>query len=289
MTIKTDRLEGAGIAVIAGNGLLPEMLAGELKRRGNDPFIVGLEAEAGGWIKSYRHCSAKTVEISAVLKRLRQENIQKVVLAGGVKSRPDFRSVPLNWLTISSIPKIYAALRKGDDGLLRFVMGLVARQGFSVIGAHEIMPDLLASAGTATDRRPGAQDWADLSRAHIAARELGRLDIGQAAVAVAGRVVAVEGAEGTEGLLQRVKELRQSGRISKQPSGVLVKTAKPGQDMRADLPSIGPQTIDQISDAGLLGIAVGADSSLILDFEETIRRANQKNVFVTGIDMKGEQ
>ena len=99
-------------------------------------------------------------------------------------------------------------------------------------------------------------------------------------------MVAVEGAEGTDAMLMRVADMRKSGRISASKKGVIVKMAKPGQDMRADLPSIGPDTINHVAAAGLAGIAVGADCSLILSFAETIKRANSHGIFVTGFDVE---
>jgi UDP-2,3-diacylglucosamine hydrolase len=145
------------------------------------------------------------------------------------------------------------------------------------------MPDLLAPFGTMTEAVPDKNGQEEMDRALEAARALGKLDIGQGAVAVRGRVVALEGAEGTEAMLARVADMRAAGRISQKRGGVLVKTAKPGQEKRADLPAIGPETVDQAASAGLTGIAVEADASLILGFEETIRRANAQKIFVHGL------
>jgi DUF1009 family protein len=130
---------------------------------------------------------------------------------------------------------------------------------------------------------PWKSDWRDIEAGRAAAKAIGALDIGQAAVAVGGRVIALEGIEGTGGLLDRAKELRSHGRIAGKTRGVLVKCSKPGQELRADLPSIGPQTVDAAHAAGLAGIAIEAGHSLILDGPTTIARANALGLFIVGL------
>lgn len=273
----------AKTAVIAGSGLLPELLAGELVSHGQVPVIAAINNEAGTWVADYSNFTVQIAEIGRLVQELKARGIVNIVMAGGVRSRPEISNIRPDWTTLRSIPSFLLALRRGDDALLRTFMKVMQGQGFKVLAAHEIMPDLLASFGTMTKALPNKQDEEDVARALEAARQLGHLDIGQGAVAVHGRVVAVEGAEGTEGMLARVSELRAARRITQKRGGVLVKIAKPGQDRRADLPAIGPETINQSARAGLAGIAVEADASLILGFEETIRRANSHNMFVHGL------
>src|SRR5690606_5852108 len=112
----------------------------------------------------------------------------------------------------------------------------------------------------------------------------GVLDVGQGAVSVGGRVVALEGAEGTDQMLERVADLRRQERISGRRKGVLVKLCKPQQDVRADLPAIGLSTVVNASRAGLAGIAVEAGRSLVLDERELLDAAEQAGLFVCGID-----
>ncbi|MEP6567033.1 MAG: UDP-2,3-diacylglucosamine diphosphatase LpxI, partial [Mesorhizobium sp.] len=152
-----------------------------------------------------------------------------------------------------------------------------------VVGAHEIVPELVATEGTMTETAPRKSDWRDLDAAHEAAKAIGALDIGQAAVAIGGRAIALEGVEGTDGLLERTKQLRGHGRLAGRTRGVLVKCAKPDQEMRADLPSIGPQTIEAAHAAGLAGIGVEAGRSLVLEASATIERANALGLFIIGL------
>ncbi len=271
------------IAIIAGSGLLPELLARELVSHGESPLVMAIEGEAGDWANDYPGFRAKSVEISRVVKGLQSLGIKRVVLAGGVRGRPDLGAVRPDWFLLSNMANIYRALRSGDDGLLRVGVGLLAKYGMTVVGAHEVMPDLLTQAGTPSARQPDRFDRADISCGYRAALEVGRHDIGQAVVTVGGRVVAVEGAEGTDEMLDRVRDLRLAGRISRKAKGVLVKVAKPDQELRADLPSIGPETINRAAQAGLAGIALETERSLILDFAQTLRLANEQGIFLHGI------
>jgi len=124
----------------------------------------------------------------------------------------------------------------------------------------------------------------DIEKAASAAMALGALDVGQGAVCVGGRVVALEGVEGTDRMLERVAALRAEGRISARRKGVLVKLCKPQQDVRADLPSIGVSTVDNARKAGLAGIAVEAGRALVLDRQAMIATADASGLFVCGID-----
>jgi hypothetical protein len=174
-------------------------------------------------------------------------------------------------------------LRRGDDGLLKMLTQALEKRGVKVVGAHEVVPELTASEGSLTTAEPNRSDWRDIEAAHKAAKAIGALDIGQAAIAIGGRAVALEGIEGTAGLLDRMRELRGHGRLAGKARGVLVKCAKPGQELRADLPTIGPQTVEAAHAAGLAGIAVEAGRSLILEGPETLARANALGLFVIGL------
>ena len=191
----------------------------------------------------------------------------------------------LDWGAISSIPRAMAMLLGGDDTLLSGLIKLFEDHNIEVVGAHEVAPQLLAGSGPIAGRKPRKKDMGNIELAAAACRALGELDIGQAAIAEASRVIAVEGVEGTDGLLQRVAQLRENGRMPPVgKNGVLVKMVKPGQDHRADLPAIGPQTVLEVKCAGLCGIAVDAGKSLILQRQETLKLANANKIYIYGYE-----
>lgn len=216
---------------------------------------------------------------------LKTYGIDRAVLSGGVRRRPDWREIRPTFKTLRQLPNIIRALsRGGDDALLRAAMGIIEAEGCRVIGAHEIAPDLLMRLGAIGRHAPLAEDLRDIARAAEAARKLGELDIGQGAVSVGGRVVALEGVEGTDRMLERVASLRAEGRISQRRKGVLVKLCKPQQDMRADLPTIGPSTVETALKAGLAGVAVEAGRALVLEEAALIAAADAAGLFICGID-----
>jgi DUF1009 family protein len=147
-----------------------------------------------------------------------------------------------------------------------------------------VVPDLLADTGPLASVSPDGAAKKDIAVACAGANALGELDVGQGAVAVGGRIVALEGPEGTDSMLERVSHLKQVGRVSNKRKGVLVKLCKPRQEERADLPSMGPDTVRNAHGAGLAGIALDAGRSFVLDRDEVVREADRLGLFVVGID-----
>src|SRR5690606_26348128 len=210
------------------------------------------------------------------------------VLAGSVARRPRLRDLRWNANLFRLFPGIARALLRGDDGLLRHIVGHLEEHGIDVLGVHELMPDVVAEKACLTSHAPGRGDWKDIRAAMEAATAIGRLDIGQAAVAIGGRAIALEGIEGTDGLLERTIDLRRHGRLAGARGGVLAKCAKPGQELRADLPAIGPRTVLDAASAGLAGIALQAGRTLVLERKETLRLAEEAGIFIIGTETEGD-
>jgi len=267
-------------AVIAGNGRLPVAVANALRDERQNPFLVLLRGEAEKSLYAFEHCEISVVEFARLIRCMQTAGVKNVVLAGGIVSRPHWRDLRFDLPTLKALPRLFWALGKGDDALLRAFIGLVESYGFRVVGAHQIVPVLLAPRGVKLTRKKASKtEMRNIERGLDAARQLGALDVGQGAVAVGGRVVALEGAEGTDNMLKRVVEMRHERRIP-QAGGVLVKVMKPTQDERADLPAIGPQTVRNAHQAGLHGIVVEADKSFILEFEKTMELADRYDMFI---------
>ena len=148
-----------------------------------------------------------------------------------------------------------------------------------VKGIHEVMPDLLVKEGILTRHKPSKRDKEDIRRGVEAALALGRLDIGQAVVVQQGLVLGVEGIEGTDELLRRCRDYRRKG-----GGGVLVKLRKPQQDMRIDLPTIGPRSVERAHESGLEGLVIHAGNGLMVDEEETVALADKYGMFIIGVN-----
>lgn len=282
---RTDLSAADRVAVIAGSGRLPINVAESLRAHGHTPFIVLIEGEADpqSGLERFDHQHMTLEEAGALRGVLKRRGITHVVLAGGIARRPNLSSYKINLGLLAALPRLAKALKRGDDGMLKLLISHIEAAGMKVVGAHEIVPDLLALEGTMTKAEPLPGDWRDLDAARRAALAIGALDVGQAAVSINGRVIALEGIEGTDGLLARTKELRGHGRIAGWKRGVIVKCAKPGQELRADLPAIGPATVDAAHAAGLAGIGVEAGRSLILDWGPVVERADALGLFVIGL------
>jgi len=277
-------LSGDPIAIIAGNGQLPVEIAQSLQSQQRRLFIVAITGEAGADVEQFPHAWCEWERIGRMFRLIKEQNIGKIVLAGGVVGRPELKFTKLDWGGIRTLPGLLAALLEGDNAILSGVIAAIEKQGFEVCNIAEILPQLTVQSGPNTAARPKKPDLQRIREGVAVTAALGRFDIGQGCVVVGGRAVAVEGAEGTDAMLQRISAMREAGRLPKRRGGVLVKSVKPGQDERADLPAIGPDTIVGVSEAGLVGIGVQAGKTLMINKTETLRLAKQHNVFVFGYD-----
>ncbi|MFD1326824.1 LpxI family protein [Mycoplana ramosa] len=272
------------LAIIAGSGLLPVHLARAARLHGEDPFVLTLANEADQDWSDFEHQHVGVGDYAALSAAFAREGIDRAVLSGAVQRRPEWREIRPTLRTLLQIPAVVRTLLNGgDDTVLKMVIRLIEANGVRIVGAHEIAPELLATEGVIGKILPNAEDLRDIAAASAAALALGALDVGQGAVAVGGRVVALEGAEGTDQMLERVADLRRQGRISQSRKGVLVKLCKPRQDTRADLPSIGVDTVHWAAAAGLAGIATETGRSLVLDRDRLIEAADRAGLFVSGI------
>ncbi|MCO6385769.1 LpxI family protein [Aliihoeflea sp. 40Bstr573] len=281
---RTDR-EGGRIGLIAGSGRLPVEIIESLNARGVRPYIILIEGEAEPLplFTGHDHGWLRVEDFGRLVPMLHSAGVERVVMAGGVARRPALSAIRWSWALVAMLPRLVRALASGDDVLLRTIIGHLEAHGITVVGAHELAPDLLAGVGPIAGPKPSAADLRDIRAAAQAARAIGALDIGQAAIAIGGRAVALEGIEGTEGLIERVAGMRGHGRLAGRSGGALVKCAKPDQDLRADLPAVGPDTVDAAFAAGLKGIALDAERAFILDFATTVARAEAHGLFIYGL------
>ncbi len=285
MSAKRAEAPQGRLGLVAGSGSLPVLLARSLVARGEDaPYVLTITGEARA--HDFAGCETAPIaleEIGDLVGRLRSAGVTHCVLAGGVASRTSLRRMRPSLGLLRILPAYIRARTKGDDGVLKAIIGHLEASDIAVLGAHEIAPDLLAGEGLLAGPRPSASAMRDIEAAREAALAIGALDIGQAAIAVGGRAVALEGIEGTDGLLERMAGLRGHGRLAGRTGGVLVKCAKPRQELRADLPAIGPKTVTDTRIAGLEGIAVEAGRCFILDHAATLAKAESEGIFLYGM------
>lgn len=264
------------LGIVAGSGALPRRVIEHCHATGREVFVLALAGAAEpASVEGVPHAWCRPGAAARGLALLRAHGVSDLVLAGAIR-RPSLAALRPDWRTARFLARL-GVRAWGDDGLLSAVVRELEEEGFHVIGAETLI-DGLVPPGPLGRCRPDREAEADIARGIAVARALGALDVGQAVVVQQGLVLGVEAIEGTDALLGRVAGLRREG-----PGGVLVKLAKPGQERRVDRPVIGPQTLALAAEAGLRGIAVEAEATIVLDREALIRAADASGLFVVGV------
>ncbi len=270
------------LAIVAGAGLLPRLIAEDCALRKRPYHVVQFDGISLDWTADHPVMRAVFEKPGGLFRDLRHRGVKVITFAGGMR-RPTVSPLRFDLTGIRLAPKLFAALRGGDDAALRIVTEIFEAEGLKIAAAHELLEGLLAPAGTLTKAEPGAADQSDIDRAAEIARALGSIDVGQGAVVAQGICLGLESIQGTDAMLDMVAETGAPFRPDpKGAGGVLFKGPKPGQDWRMDLPAIGPETVRRAAKAGLAGIAVQAGGVLLLGRDEIIAEADKLNLFVTG-------
>ena len=278
-------MSGSGprrIGILAGGGVLPLEIAHCAHARGHPVHIVALEGEADASFAPFDVTTVKWGQVGAILSAFKSAGTEDLVIVGKVKRpdplkvRPDFGFV----LAAAHILKILAS--GGDDGVLRAVLRFFEMKGLRVIGVKAAAPELVIGAGALGAIAPDALALDLIALGFDTVRELGPHDVGQAVIITNGRIEALEAAEGTDAMLDRVAERRRH--MSGVRGGVLVKRPKPGQELRIDMPAIGPETVRRAAAAGLAGIAVLEGQVIAADRRQTVTLADDLKIFVFGAE-----
>src|SRR5213592_4449815 len=271
------------IGLIAAGGVMPFAVADSLIARGINPVLFALRGACDPVrVERFRHHWISIGQLGRAVKLFRAENCRHLVFIGTLV-RPALSEIRLDWGTLRVIGRVWAAFRGGDDHLLSGIGRILERNGFRMVGIKDVAPDLLAPEGCLSRTAPDENAVADIARGRDVLRALSPFDIGQAAVVIDGHVVGVEDIEGTDGLLARVARLRAEGRIRAAAGrGVLVKAPKRGQDLRFDLPTLGPRTIEGAAAASLAGIAIVAGNTIVAEPQVMIEAADRAGLFVIG-------
>lgn len=272
MKNKIDRL-----AIISGSGELPQIIIDACKKKKIEFFALVLDGEDNkNLLKNYPSKPANIAKIGDIIKTLKKEKISHVVLAGTLQ-RPAFSKLRPDLEGVKLLAKILKEKALGDDSILKMVIKYIEKNGFEVIGAHEIAESLLAEKGFITKNKPNKEDLEDINFAVNIALSTGILDIGQSLSVKEKRIIAVEAAEGTDAMIKR------TGALSK--DAILVKIKKPNQETKVDLPTIGLNTIKTAKENNIRGIVVEAGGTIILDKEKVIKEAKKAKIFILGIDV----
>ena len=270
------------LGIIAGGGSLPQRIIDICRASGREFYVIAIEGHAlPQQLVDTPHSWIRIGAAGSGLNILKQQNVKELVMIGDVKMpslkdlRPDLRTA-----------KFFAKLgvqALGDNSLLSAAAAELEAEGFRVVGVDEILSDLLAPEGM-LGSVSAAEFAEDIILGINAARDLGRRDVGQAVIANSGQVIVEEDSAGTADMINRSRECSPNGE-----GGILVKIKKPGQDRRMDLPTIGADTVEQARQAGLKGIVIQADESIVVDLEEVVKAANSAGIFIEAVRLTDDK
>ena len=271
------------LVLIAGAGRLPELVAESLTRTQRPFRLIALRGFTDRSLRARADATVDLLDLAAILKLLRRWGPAVMVPAGGV-SRPSPAALLNAGAALRNRETLRAIAGGGDDRLLRAALTLVEEEGHRVLGVHEAAPDLLCPKGRLGRMGPDGDAEISIRTGRGVLDALAPYDLGQAAAVSGERVIAVEGPEGTDRMLARARALGRKpfGRGRALPATVLVKAPKVGQDLRIDLPAIGPRTVRNAAAAGCVGLALEAGGTLVIDRAATAAEADRLGLFLVG-------
>ena len=274
------------VGILAGGGSLPREIAEAVTARGGRVHIVAIAGEADADYGEFPVTRVGWAQIGGMLAALQGAGCRELVIVGGVR-RPDLAALRPDWGFFRNLPAILRIIGAGgDDGVLSRVVRFFEAYGLKVVAPATVAPELLVAQGPLGSVSAAPREADDVAAGLALVAALGPYDVGQAVVVARGRVLTIEGAEGTDAMLERLALWRaEQGSAAWPPAaapGVLVKRPKPGQELRIDLPAIGPATVRRAYDAGLAGIAVLAGGALAAERAKLIANADAAGLFVQG-------
>lgn len=273
-------VESGALALVAGSGDLPRLIAEDRRRQGLPLLVVRFEGVHAPWADGMDVLDLPFEKPGRLFKAMKAKGCDRVCFAGGM-TRPRLDPLRFDLKALGLAVKALALLKKGDDAMLRGFASIFESEGYRMVAAQDLLEGMLAPEGVFGAVQPSDQDREDALRAAAIVAAMGAVDVGQAAVVCDGICLGVEAIAGTDALLEEVARLPEGLRHG-DAGGVLLKGPKPGQDWRMDLPAIGPETVRRAALAGLAGICVEAGAVLVLGREETVRAADEAGLFLWG-------
>lgn len=264
------------LGVIAGKGLLPSEIAKLYTRQGKQVCIAAIDKETDiSLIAKYQYKQFALGSAGSLLEYFTENNVEEIILIGGI-TRPELKSLKVDVIGSILIAKILKEKFLGDDNVLKVVADFIESKGFKIISPKDLLKTDSYEKLYVTKVVSSNQDKSDIEMGVKVLEQLGEMDVGQSIVVCNNYILGVEAAEGTDNLIRRCELLRKSNK-----GGVLIKVAKSGQDMRLDLPAIGPDTIFYLAKHGYNGLAIERSGVIIVKPEETIELLNKNKLFIS--------
>lgn len=275
MALLPQVVDGERIGLIAGNGRFPIIFADNARKLGYYVSAVAHEGETEPELASHvdRIHWVKIGQLNKLIKAFKEDGVHQAVMLGGVKKTHVFTTLRPDFRTLALATRL--ALWKDDD-ILRELAKELEQEGIVICESTFGLEGILVEEGPLTARTPSEKEWEDIRYGWDVAEAIGRLDIGQCVVIKDRVVVAVEAVEGTDEAIKRGGDLAKDG-------AVVVKRSKPQQDMRFDLPAVGPRTIEVMASVKASVLAIEAGRTILLDREIMLEKAKSARIAIVGI------
>jgi len=277
------------LVLVSGLGGLPQSLAANLESAGSAFLVYEIEGFENKDLEKYNPQTLILEHLGSFIDQLKKIGIKQICFSGSI-TRPNLKLSLVDELTLPLVPVIVEALKHGDDQALRLVLSIFEDSGFKILGAHEICPELLISAGIHSEIQPEPSDYKDAQKAEELMIGLSPFDIGQSCIVSSGQVLGIETSSGTDMMLESIGFIKSLKVVEKSKflcdedqkiikNGLLYKAAKIGQDLRVDMPVIGPKTFCLANKVGIKGVVIKFGNVLVLNYEECLRLSNSFGLF----------
>lgn len=261
--------------IIAGTGALPALIIQESLKRELQPVVLCFKNNPTQLdLSDIPYLETTLGKIGQILEFLKSKKVEYLIFAGSVP-RPSLSTLSFDSTGVKWMQKLGLKAFGGDDSLLTGICELLTQEGFKIIGTKDYLPNLVLKEGLYTYAKPSDQDLLDIKRSHEILELLSSADIGQSCIVQEGIVLGIEAIEGTAELMNRCVSFKRNSK-----GGTLVKLAKKGQSELVDLPTIGVNTIKLLHNGNYAGIAISANTTQVLQFEEVIKLCNEYKLFL---------
>jgi UDP-2,3-diacylglucosamine hydrolase len=267
------------LAIFAGRGPLPKMLIEDCQKKGRKFLVFLLEGEKYETdYSAFNPIKLSYGEVEKFLAAIHSNQIKNLIFIGGV-TKPNFSSLKVDKRGAVLLAKILANKILGDDAVLRAVIKFFEKEGLKILRIDELLDCVISTKSTLTRHQPTTQNFEDIALGMKAIKSFSHFDVGQSLVIAQKQIIAVEALEGTDEMIKRCASLK----VEYKNNAVLLKMKKAKQSLKADLPTIGVETIKNCFESKIGGIAIQANSTLVLDKAEVIKKADELGLFLTVI------
>jgi len=264
------------LAILAGNGKMPQILIDSCIKKNQEFILFLLDGQKYDIdYSSYKPTIIGYGQVGKFLDLLNKNSVRNIVFIGGV-TKPNFARLKMDKKSAVLVGKILANKILGDDAVLKTVVKYFKKQGFNIIAIDDVLDCVISKKGSLTKLSPSPEQLKDIEIGKKAIMAFSKFDVGQAVIVAQRQILAVEAAEGTSSMINRVKDLE----VDYKDKAILVKLKKKKQSKEADLPTIGIDTVFACKESGIKGITIQSKSTIIIEKEKVIAEANKQEIFI---------